>query len=250
MILVNGCAKTGTNLALKLCGALGLTHSGCSLVRLLPGVGVAGRRVTDDEGGKVEIPADNVLCLPDQYFSHGHVAVGPPGEALERVRMILCWRDPRDAAVSYVRWAKATGRAETATHEDLLALLRGTAPVPWQCGRPVSWVEYFAGYLAWHGRPNVFDLHFHRIAEPETVAAVASFLGVDCPDPEGVAAKLLGNGSEIDGVPMYKGRSSWSGGPRSNWREWWSEDAEAIWRDTMGSDLIEAMGPPYSGDGA
>lgn len=241
MILVNGPAKMGLNLAQKLCFALGLRDSGHAFVRLGPVPGISARRILDNEGGKAAVEAEPVLELPDKFFAHCHVAHYPGVGLLERHRMLLCWRDPRDAAISYARWAERTGRWESAAG-GLLGLIRGDGQVPWrQRGELVTWAQHVGEYLPWAAEAGCHILRYEALADPATVKAAARFLGCAC-DAAAVAAGLLGDGANFQGRRAYVGRSSWSGGQPSRWEDWWSETLDDAWILSGGRKLTAAMG--------
>lgn len=240
MILCNGAPKTGTNLSQKLCGMLGVRDSELSFVGIAEQPGIGARQIVEEKQ-KVAVDPEAALAIGNDHFCHAHVTA-PNWPIFRDHKVIVTYRDPRDAAVSLVRWLERRGQVEKADEAMLLDLL---VHGYWarRRGANHTWVQFYSWFLNWRTVPEgVLTLEFHDLGKPETVARVADFIGVDDYDAEALAAGWLGSGKEWNGRPMYKSLSSYTGAHRSDWREWWTDRVEQAWQDTKGPELLQLAG--------
>lgn len=228
MIICNGPPKTGTNLLQKVCAALGKQDSEYFLVAQRKNSHVTARKITDS--GKVTEPLKNALSFNNDYFCHAHIAHNSKISEIKNQQILISMRDPRDAAVSFVRWAERRNKGWKATKEDLLRLLK-------EGHFENTWVELIQNYVGWISEPNALCIKFEDIYTTNGIEKISKFLNVNC-DISEIQPLIYGNGKNLgEGKQAYKSLSSFSG-KKSNWIEWWDQDLEEMWRKTDGYQLL------------
>lgn len=246
MILCNGQPKSGTNLLQKICGAMGLQDAEKSMVSFTPLHAEKGWMFANeivDEETKERIDPAIAMGVDNFQFCHAHVTAASV-DYLKGHKILMAKRDPRDMAVSFVRWQHRRRGVEASQDVLIDLLLNGYPPI-----RPTRedkvWTHNYVNFCSWFGpwysEPAALCLEFEALWQPETIEKIAQYLEWPVDDPEKVAAQIYGNGKLVDGKPVYKTLSSWSG-EHSDWREWWTPPVESAWRTIDGPRLVEIMG--------
>lgn len=130
---------------------------------------------------------------------------------------IFIKRDPRNVAVSWVRWLK-----QPVTEGTFIAACRNMANT-WRA-LPASLADY-EGWLTHTG--TLVVSYEALIASPEEINRMARHLGSEV--PADAWPNLLG------------GTATWSGQP-SDWREVWTPGLQRHWQSIGGAELLRAWG--------
>jgi hypothetical protein len=227
MIICNGVPKNGTNLLQKTCALIGFKDSAVFLVQHKPNATIKAREITDS--GKKKIDWSYANTFSDDYFCHAHIAY-PVITDLSNHKVINIWRDPRDAAVSFIRWADRRNKGFKNTKHDLKRLLQfgyGGAP---------TWAQLYKNYIEWLNDPTCLNLTWNNLQNGVAFDDLQNFLNISF-DSDYVLNNLWGNGKVLPtGVAAYKSLSSFSG-EVSNFTNYWSDDIDKIWTDLGGYEL-------------
>lgn len=245
MIFVNAFPKSGTNLVKKALGGLGLTHVPCQLVKMRFGDPIQFSK--SPEGTNIAA----TLALDDSHYVHCHIC---PPMSIKVGKVINIVREPRNAVISFLRWAERTPDTKGGRHyfdlggnaESAISLLEAGA---YLYG---PWVQAMMNFVPWTRTPGVLNVRFEDIATDggATVARIADFVGYigesvvkQTTRRAWVYAGLMGNGHDIDGVTVCPDKSTWTG-QLSDWRScvWWTPAVEDCWRAKGGSRLEAALG--------
>jgi hypothetical protein len=225
MIIANAFPKTGTNLLKKALTGFGLRQGDGQLTRMNPYVAIELAKAQ-----KQEILGD------DDVYYHGHVS---PLVRLEGgTKMVYIVRNPRNATISFLRWAEKRGQPKFKTNEESLIELieRGAYKYgPW----PLAMLTW----SAWSTIPSVLTVRFEDICTDggKSVAAINDrFFNGDFSrsEVETIYENLYGSGGA-----MPEDKSTYSG-EWSNWREcgYWSPYVEERWIESGGESAEKALG--------
>lgn len=240
MIICNGPPKTGTNLLQKACALLGKQDSGLFMVAMADRPLYVKRLFRERKQKEKIDDISYINDIDDGYFCHAHVSF--PCDDVDHP-MLLSIRNPRAAAVSFVRWASSTNRPLSKTDKEPLAgSKRGLIKL---IERGVygytSWVELYASFLPWIHEDNVCCVWFDDLFQIKGIQKIANFIGEYEHFPGYVASYMYGNGNTLpDGSEARIAPSSWSG-ELSKWTEWWNKDVESAWKKTKGYELEQRL---------
>lgn len=244
-VLVNGIAKSGTHLLKKIVSlagyqqhpfCLGAAHANRAVVAfseahesvLGPGI---------DIGAADPTPMHELLlrqlirAMPPGFVFNGHCAFDPALARLlaeEKVKIIGILRDPRDIAVSLVRYLirHQHPAAQGLTEESLLhEVLNGLVlnPVPRVNPRVTrNLAESCEAFLPWMNYPDTLTVRFEDLVGAEgggdedvqlaAIQCVLAFLGKDIARADAIRGKAFG------------GTRTFSGGQIGGWRSVFSQE--------------------------
>ncbi len=228
MILVDAHPKCGTNLIKKVLGGFGFKHELGGLIRHQPGQPMA---IT--KGGKWAS-----FDTPHTHFMHAHICAGSLPNPCQ---MVFCLRDPRNALLSFLRWAEKRDAEVTpfkVCEEDALRLIY-CGPY----GAALPWAQSWNAFAMWYGAKGVCSVRFEELCHDGgvSVARIAGYVNVDPDKVAGVYEGLFGNGKDIAGRPVYEGASTWTG-QWSDWRDLWTDRIDAAWTETGGPEFEKRFG--------
>lgn len=249
VVLANGFPKSGTNLIKKVLGALGHHHEKGLLMKQLPDHKILltkyGGHHPASEDGPSPLPTRpianpcghhpliNALFEKDNCFIHSHVG-WTEDPRIDKIVHIT--RNPRNASLSFLRWAKARGRGLDYTRTDLRNLLS------WGLYDYGAWLRAMVQFHEWTDDPRACCVRFEDICTDggESVSRILKYLGEPNQQTARIYAGLYGNGKQIDGVDVYEGLSTWTG-ELSDWTTcpWWDED---LWNQFDGPAIEKVLG--------
>jgi len=227
MIICNGMPKSGTGILMKCMGLMGFDNKPIIFTRFWPD-----REVKATKTHTIEDHNKNM-------FYRGHMAYVYPWDDV-----ITIFRDPRNAAVSWVRYfghiKHGQGKYDwKETKTDLIALIL-------RCGEPVgqrgSFVQLYYSYLGW--LDNGFCVFFEDICSDDgkTVKRIADKVGYKGDSME-VYEKLYGGAVHPAVHKDEKGRNLQAGwstftGKLSDWEKVWDDDIQRAWEMVSGDMLV------------
>ena len=235
-IVCNAFPKMGTNLLKKTMGALGLT--------MVPGQ-MTRQRWSDAlrVAKHPSLPMD-VLSLPDNHYIHSHVCAPEP--AYEHSKVIHISRHPRNATLSFLRWAEKNEKGPKYDKESMLNLLYHGA---YNYGPWISAMWMFDGWREAALTPSlqcrILAVEFENICidRAGTIHRIVDFLGYPHDKDAWIYKNLFGGGHEMEDIVVCPDKSTWSG----KWSDWktcpfWDDEVANAWRHLGGGDLERKMG--------
>lgn len=254
-VVCNGPVKCGTGILLKLAAMMGFEQR--SGIWLQDGKGVQRGRLEDDQSTSPGVPLkyseassslflsllkDSILKSPKhedrpvgvlgpKEFIHSHLHPFPA----KRVVTIL--RDPRDAAISWIRWngAAAVFQNWRDTDAHLIDFIRAGD----RLHTKAPWVRYYRPFLKWRETPErvVYFEDIFKFYSPMLLIRHAW----DCSAYEPMTKfheKLQGGAVFPDKQDGVNSVSTFTG-THSNWEERWTPEIQRYWHETGGDDLVE-----------
>lgn len=177
----------------------------------------------------------------DDVFYHAHVC--PPAR-LEHQKMIYIVRNPRNSAISYIRWL---AKRDDHTDEEEYTVSRGLLErlITGGAFEYGPWPMSSMNFSVWCDIPGVHVVRFEEIYSDggDTIRGIADFVGRDY--DQRVYNELYGNGKIIAGREVYRDKSTWTGEKPSDWREYrhlWDKNIEVDWEDCGGLAVEKRLG--------
>lgn len=220
-VVCNGPVKCGTGILLKLAAMMGFEQR-------------RGLWLQDGRGVQLKSPKHEdrpVGVLGPKEFMHSHLHPFPA----KRVVTIL--RDPRDAAISWIRWngAAAVFQNWQDTDAHLIDFIRAGD----RLYTKAPWVRYYRPFLKWRETPErvVYFEDIFKFYYPMLLIRHSW----DCSAYEPMTEfheKLQGGAVYPDKQDGVNSVSTFTG-THSNWEERWTPEIQRYWHETGGDDLVE-----------
>ena len=246
MIIANGCPRTGTHLVLKLLGMLGFVDSSNVLICLGKAKPLRARFLPS-ENEKIGVEIETVLNFSNDFTAHAHMTQNAR-KHLDNHKIITTFRDPRESAVSMIRWHAHRNRLPypltEANEEALIDLLELGYYATRSHADACSWVGFVRKFEGWRQNShNTLAIDFKELGTIIGVRRIAFFVGVE-PSMDKII-ELASNWQ--DGSKIYKGKemhtSLCSHLPgNSDWRPLWTPKVDRAWENTRGPELLKDMG--------
>ena len=228
MIICNGVPKNGTNILQKLCALLNYKDSQLFLVQHKKNKSINARYIENNNKKKISYNyANNV---DNNYFCHAHIA-NPIKENLSQHKILTIWRDPRDSAVSFIRWAENRNKPNYKNNkEDLKRLIKEGY------GGSNNWIDLYYNYIEWLNYKNCCNISYESLKKGY-YDNIKEYLEIDF-DDEYIYKNLFGNYNYLpNNKKAYSSISSYSGN-ESNYKNYWNNDLENTWKKLGGNELI------------
>lgn len=213
-VICNGPIKCGTGILLKLAGMMGYKEINSYWLQVEGQIKTKGRRKIGD--------------LKPTEFVHSHIHPVPA----KRVVTIL--RDPRDAAISWIRW-----NSGPAKHQDwqdnnvhLIDFIRNGDTVYTHR----SWIQYYKPFLKWRETPEKVVYFEEMFENRDMIKRIAKAWGYEG-SLQGVLERLYGGVKHPHSQPGVESVSTFTG-DHSKWQDRWEEDIQRWWHELGGDDLV------------